>query len=95
MTFLIPTERLVETETLVAFYHPSPGYAFHVLLVPRRDYATLIDAQPGDADLWRDLYQAVQTLVVKFNLEGRGYRLIANGGKFQDFPHLHFHLIAD
>jgi diadenosine tetraphosphate (Ap4A) HIT family hydrolase len=23
------------------------------------------------------------------------YRLIVNGGEFQDFPQLHFHLIAD
>jgi hypothetical protein len=24
-----------------------------------------------------------------------GYRLIVNGGKYQDFPYLHFHLISD
>jgi diadenosine tetraphosphate (Ap4A) HIT family hydrolase len=28
-------------------------------------------------------------------LEQTGYRLIANGGAFQDVPHLHFHLIAE
>ena len=25
----------------------------------------------------------------------KGYRLIVNGGEYQDFPHLHFHLISE
>jgi len=31
--------------------------------------------------------------VDEFHLQA--YRLIVNGGKYQDFPHLHFHLISD
>ena len=34
-----------------------------------------------------------QSLVDEFKLPA--YRLIVNGGEFQDFPQLHFHLIAD
>ena len=36
MSFLIPVDRLRETETLIAFYHPRPSYPFHVLLIPKR-----------------------------------------------------------
>jgi len=48
-----------------------------------------------DRDFLGDLYSTVQKLVKQFNLNEDGYRLIVNGGKFQDFPYLHFHLIAE
>jgi hypothetical protein len=35
----------------------------------------------------------VQQLVEKYHLGA--YRLIVNGGDYQDFPQLHFHLISD
>jgi diadenosine tetraphosphate (Ap4A) HIT family hydrolase len=35
----------------------------------------------------------VQNLVKDLDL--KAYRLIVNGGEYQDFPHLHFHLISD
>lgn len=94
MSFALPLKRLRETDSLIAFHHPNPSYPVHILLVPRRARATLADLTAADADFLIDLVAAVQSLVKEFNLEARGYRLIANGGKFQDFPHLHFHLVA-
>lgn len=37
----------------------------------------------------------VQLLVHRYDLEEKGYRLIVNGGQYQEVPHLHFHLISD
>jgi histidine triad (HIT) family protein len=93
MSFIIPVKRLRETSTLLAFYHPQPAYPFHVLLVPRQAVASLMDLPPESGDFMRDLLDTVQSLVREFHLEG-GYRLIANGGAYQDFPILHFHLVA-
>lgn len=95
MSFAIPVERLVETGTLIAFYHPNPSYAVHILLAPKRAYASLLDLPPEDADFQRDLIATVQSLVRELGLESRGYRLIANGGPVQEVPILHFHLIAE
>jgi diadenosine tetraphosphate (Ap4A) HIT family hydrolase len=36
----------------------------------------------------------VQSLAIEMRLEAKGYRLIANGGGYQDVPQLHFHLIG-
>jgi diadenosine tetraphosphate (Ap4A) HIT family hydrolase len=38
--------------------------------------------------------QIVRDLVERFDLERRGYRLIINGGKYQEVPQLHFHLVS-
>lgn len=95
MSFVLPVKRLHETTTLFACQHPEPGYPFHVLLVPKRSIKSLSDLSPVDADFLNDLFQTVQILVERFELEAHGYRLIANGGAYQDVPHLHFHLISN
>ena len=95
MTFAIPVRRLHETPTLLAFQHPRPGYPLHILLVPKRDRKNLADLTAADTDFLNDLFQTVKMLVERFDLEESGYRLIANGGRYQDIPHLHFHLISN
>lgn len=94
MSFAIPVQRLRETATLLAFYHPSPSYPVHILLVPKRPYASLLDLLPEDAAFQCDLFATVQDLVRELGLEKRGYRLVVNGGPNQDVPVLHFHLIS-
>ena len=93
MSFAIPVKRLRETDTLMAFYHPKPSYEFHVLLVPKKAVASLKDFDSNDSAFLADLYSTVQSLVDEFQLSA--YRLIVNGGEYQDFPQLHFHLISD
>jgi histidine triad (HIT) family protein len=93
MSFLIPVNRLRETSNLIAFHHPSPSYKIHVLIVPKRQVDSLASLDPQDTAFLTDLYATVQSLVDEFHL--KAYRLIVNGGEYQDFPHLHFHLISD
>jgi histidine triad (HIT) family protein len=93
MSFLIPAKRLRETSNLIAFHHPSPSYKFHVLILPKRQVDSLAEFDSHDTAFLTDLYSTVQELVVEFKL--KAYRLIVNGGEYQDFPHLHFHLISD
>lgn len=94
MSFVIPVERLRETRSLVAFYHPKPGYPIHILLVPKKAIGTLAALTDGDQEFMRDLFSTVQSLVVELNLELAGYRLIANGGRYQEVAQLHFHLVS-
>ncbi|HSK87211.1 MAG TPA: HIT domain-containing protein [Anaerolineales bacterium] len=93
MSFAIPVKRLRETETLMAFYHPKPSYPFHVLLLPKKAVVSLKEFDPADTAFLTDLYATVQSLVNEFQLPA--YRLIVNGGEFQDFPQLHFHLVSN
>ena len=92
MSFLVPAERLRETDTLLAFHHPKPSYPFHVVLVPRQAIPDLMALDPSNAKFLSDLFEVVGSLVTEFQLPA--YRLIVNGGEYQEFPHLHFHLIS-
>ena len=93
MSWAIPVERLAETPSLMAFHHPKPSYKLHILIVPKRNHPNLATAP--DSDFQRDLFVTVAKLVKELGLEQSNYRLICNGGNYQDVPQLHFHLISD
>jgi len=77
----------------MAFYHPKPSYTFHVLLVPKKAISSLQELDSKDSTFLTELYSTVQSLVDEFQLPA--WRLIVNGGEYQDFPQLHFHLVSD
>jgi len=94
MSFAIPVNRLHDTKTLLAFRHPRPSYPIHILLVPKKAIGSLSDLQPEDGDFLAEVIRVTQELVKDLDLAASGYRLIVNGGEYQDVPQLHFHLIA-
>jgi histidine triad (HIT) family protein len=94
LSFAIPVKRLRETDTLLAFYHPAPSYPLHILLVPKRAIKNFMELSATDLDFYADLVQTVQSLVAEFDLEKGGYRLVVNGGDYQEVQQLHFHLIS-
>ena len=94
MSFILPVHRLYESPKIIAFEHPSPTYPVHILIVPKGDMASLEALRPENADMLVDLIHSVQTLVEQMDLNETGYRLIVNGGPYQEIPHLHFHLVS-
>ena len=94
MSFVIPVKRLRETETMLAFHHPQPSYPLHILLVPKKAIASLSELDTSDDQFLVDVFRSAQELVEELDLTVGGYRLILNGGEYQDVPLLHFHLIA-
>jgi histidine triad (HIT) family protein len=94
MSYILPVKRLRDSERLLAFYHPSPGYPVHILIVPKAKIVDLLDIKDEDGDFILEVFRTTQSLVEELGLDKPGYRLILNGGKYQEFPHLHFHLIS-
>jgi histidine triad (HIT) family protein len=89
--FAIPVKRLQDTDSLLAFSHPKPAYPLHIILLPKKAIRSFADLEPADPFL-ADLVTAAQSLVAENHLTA--YRLIVNSGEYQEFPHLHFHLIS-
>lgn len=90
--FALPAERLHQTATLLAVYHPRPAYPVHILILPRHPRPDLAALGPEDSALLVDLMTTVNHLVAALDLPA--YRLIVNGGDYQDVPLLHFHLVS-
>ncbi len=90
----MPVEKLVENPQVVAFYHPRPAYPVHILIVPKKEIRSLAAVEPADSAILVAVLQTAQELVRRLDLERQGYRLIVNGGAYQDIQQIHFHLIS-
>jgi len=95
MSFAIPVKRLRETGTLLAFRHPKPSYPLHILLVPKKSIRSLDDLKEEDHGFLLDVFQTSKSLVNELGIGETGYRIILNGGEYQEVPQLHFHLISE
>lgn len=91
---LLPIKKLLETDKVVAFWHPKPSYKTHILIVPKKAIKNLTSIKIEDVKYLNDVLFTAKELVKKLDLEKDGYSLISNGGKNQEVNQLHFHLIS-
>lgn len=85
-------EVVEETPTVLAFRHTKPSYEFHVVIVPKAHIPRLIDVQ--DMVIAKEVFEVAKKIIERFKLHESNYRIITNGGSFQDSMHLHFHLVS-
>ena len=92
----IDTELLYEDEHVVAFRDIQPQAPVHVLIIPRRHIATLLDAEDSDTEILGRLLQAAQRIARELELDQRGFRLVSNclEEAGQSVFHLHVHLLG-
>lgn len=91
----IPSEFLYEDEHCVAINDINPQAPVHVLVIPRKPIARLVDASEEDQALLGHLMLAVAKVAAKLGVED-AFRLIVNNGEGagQTVFHLHLHIIA-
>lgn len=90
----IPSNIVLETESLVVFPDINPAADVHLLIVPKKHIGEVGEINKQHSQLLAEVYQAVNKLVVDNNLTNNLYRVVVNGGKAQHVPHLHFHLLG-
>jgi len=92
----IPCQKVYESEKVLAFDDIHPMAPIHVILIPKRHVATLMDVdEEGMADLQAIMTAAQEVARVK-KVDGKGFRLVINCNKEggQVVFHLHMHLLG-
>jgi histidine triad (HIT) family protein len=91
----IPADILYEDDRCLAFHDISPQAPTHVLVIPKKEIASLADLADDDADLVGHIYLVIRNLARELKLAD-GYRVVVNSGRDggQSVDHLHFHLLA-
>ena len=91
----IPADIVYEDDQCLAFRDVSPQAPTHVLVIPKREIASIDALSNADADLIAHLWIVIRDLARKLGL-GNGYRVVANNGPEagQSVDHLHFHLLG-
>jgi histidine triad (HIT) family protein len=94
LSAFIPVDKLYETEWVVAFRHPKPSYPTHILIVPKRQIQSLSALTEADLPVLGEVVKTAQHLARTLALEEKGFRLIVNGGAYQDVMQIHWHLVS-
>ncbi|MGL5949879.1 MAG: histidine triad nucleotide-binding protein [Cetobacterium sp.] len=92
----IPASIVFENENVIAFKDINPQAPVHILIVPKKEIATVNDITAEDAALIGNLYLAAAEIAIELSIAEDGYRLITNCNKFggQEVFHLHIHLMG-
>lgn len=92
----IPANILYEDDLVLAFKDINPVAPTHILIIPKKHIATLVDVTPEDAGIMGHIVLTAKKLASEQGLDEKGFRLVSNckeeGG--QTVYHIHFHLVG-
>jgi histidine triad (HIT) family protein len=91
----IPSRVVYQDDAVLAFHDIKPEAPVHVLLVPKKHLASLLDLGPEDDTLIGSLVRRARDLAKELGLE-RGFRLVFNAGADAGYSvfHIHLHLLG-
>ncbi len=92
----IKVDVLYESDNVLAYdrHNNNPAYEVHYMIIPKEHIHDLEELNQGHQELASEILLVAANLSKKLDKEGKGVRLVTNLGKFQDTPHLHFHLVS-
>ena len=92
----IPAKIVFEDERVIAFEDIHPQAPIHIVIVPKKEIATLNEAGTEDRELLGDCLMVAQKVARELDIQESGYRIVMNcnsdGG--QTVFHIHFHLLG-
>ncbi len=86
-------EKVFENKRILAYYHTKPYWEKHIVIIPKEHLWDLRAAY--DTTLLGELLTVARDIlkaIPQSELDAKGAQLLTNLGKFQDTPHLHFHI---
>jgi histidine triad (HIT) family protein len=91
----IPSKQVYEDDSVFAFEDIDPKAPTHVLIIPKKHFAGLKEAEADDAELIGRCHLAAAEIARQRNIE-QGYRTVLNvgPGAGQSVFHLHVHLLG-
>ena len=91
----IPAKKVYEDDEMIAFHDIHPWAPVHVLIVPKRHIAGMVDVAPEDAPLLGRMMAVSPRLMRDLGVTN-GYRHVINTGADgrQEVMHLHLHVMG-
>ncbi len=91
----IPTTKIYEDDTVVAFNDLSPQAPTHILIIPKAHIKSVAELDGENSAVVAHIFEVASKLGKQLGLEN-GYRIVNNCGEDggQTVPHLHFHFMG-
>jgi len=92
----IPAKVVYEDEKILAFDDINPQAPVHVLLIPKKHYASLNEIPEEKIDLLGHLMLKARQTARDKGIKESGYRIVLNtaGDSGQDVFHIHLHVLG-
>ena len=92
---IIPSTKVYEDETVLAFRDIAPQAPTHILVIPTAHIGSVADVTPGNSNVVAHIFEVIPAIAVKEGLTN-GYRVVSNCGPDagQTVQHLHFHILG-
>ena len=93
----IPSTKVYEDNTVLAFRDLDPQAPEHVLIIPKKHLSSVLDFGAEDRELaGHILTEVVPEIARTLGIDAGGFRLVTNMGADggQTVGHLHFHLLG-
>ena len=91
----IPSTKVFEDETVLAFRDIAPQAATHILVIPKAHIDSVDAITPANSGVVAHIFEVIPVVAA---LEGlsEGYRVVSNCGAHgcQSVKHLHFHILG-
>lgn len=91
----IPSTKVYETETVLAFRDINPQAPVHILVIPKQHIESAAAITDENANAVAECFKAISVIAKQEQLDS-GFRVISNVGEDagQTVKHLHFHILA-
>lgn len=91
----IPSTKIYEDESVIAFKDLNPQAPIHILVVPKKHYDNVLSIKDND-NIVSKIYNAINKIAKQEGFDKEGFRIINNCGQNagQTVMHVHFHVIA-
>ncbi|MBP3674537.1 MAG: histidine triad nucleotide-binding protein [Oscillospiraceae bacterium] len=91
----IPSTKVYEDETILAFRDIAPMAPTHILVIPKVHIPSVAGVTAENSGVVAHIFEVIPKIAEAEGLAG-GYRVVSNCGPDagQTVPHLHFHILG-
>ena len=91
----IPSTKVYEDETVLAFRDIAPMAPTHILVIPKAHIGSVAEVSPENSNVVAHIFEVIPAIAKAEGLEN-GYRVVSNCGADagQTVQHLHFHILG-
>lgn len=91
----IPSTKVYEDETVVAFNDLEPQAPTHILVIPKAHITSAADVTAENSSVVAHIFEVIAKLSEELKMTD-GFRVVTNCGESagQTVKHLHFHLLS-
>ena len=92
----IPSSIVYEDDKIIAFRDVNPLAPVHILVIPKKHIASLVELSEEDEALVGKIYTVINKIAKQEGIDKDGFRVVVNCGENggQEVKHLHFHILG-